>query len=179
MQKRVLVPRPIDHLPGTEEALAEAVEIHAVDLLRFVLSREISRVVGVADPGWRESGYERLIQVSVLLDGGLPASLSGGNLRHPSNQLIVYGAEATLRCSIGYTSGGRLELLSDHGTETTEFPQCDVYAREIDAFAASVQSGTEPSASGEDGCRVVEVTSAIYESLRQNRVIEVDNEVGM
>lgn len=152
--------------------------VHALDLLRFILNREITHVVGVADSGWGESGYERLIQISALLDGGLPASLSGGNLPYPANQLAVYGSSATLRCtgSIGYTSGGRLDLVSGQGAEAIDFPECNIYAREVDAFAASIHSGAVPNASGEDGLRVVEITLAIYESIRQNRLIEVESE---
>lgn len=150
--------------------------IHAVDLLRFVLAREVTRVFAVADRGWYTSGLERILQVSLLMDGHLVASLSSGNMRYPLNDLVLYGSSAMLRCqgTIGNYGGGRLELVSDRGTQATDFDRCDAYEREVDAFARSVSEGSEPNASGVDGLRVAQVTAGIYDSLRRQLPVEIE-----
>lgn len=149
--------------------------VHAVDLLRFVLDREITHVSAMADAGWFASGIERIMQVCALMEGHLVASISAGVMPYPSNDLVLYGSVATLRCqgTIGNYGGGRIELVSDQGTEVMEFDRCDVYAREVDAFAQSVSEGSEPNASGEDGLRVARVTTGIYDSLRWQRLVEM------
>jgi 1,5-anhydro-D-fructose reductase (1,5-anhydro-D-mannitol-forming) len=147
--------------------------VHAVDLLRFVLEREITHVFALADASWYVSRRERLMQVSLLMEGQRVGSLSAGNLRYPANELVLYGELATLRCSgsIGNFGGGRIELISDQGVHKTEVDPCDVYVREVDSFADSVQAGIEPNASGYDGLQVVKVTSGVYESLRSRSLV--------
>lgn len=149
--------------------------VHAVDLLRFVLQREITHVSAVADRGWYDNGLERIIQVSLLMDRHLVGSISSGAMRYPSNDLALYGSSAMLRCqgTIGNYGGGRLELVSDQGARATDFDRCDVYEREVDAFAQSVSEGSRPNASGEDGLRVTQATVAIYDSLRRQHLVEL------
>ncbi len=147
--------------------------VHAVDLLRFVTGKEIIEVTAVADAEWDRSGAERLVQVSMRMQGHVIASLSAGQMRYPANDLVLYGTVSTLRCtgSIGYQMGGRIELVSDRGSHVMDMGACDPYVRQIDAFAQSVVTGTEPNASGWDGLRAVEVTQAIYESLRTRSIV--------
>jgi 1,5-anhydro-D-fructose reductase (1,5-anhydro-D-mannitol-forming) len=147
--------------------------VHAVDLLRFILEKEITHVFALTDDGWSASGLERLIQVSLLLEGHLVGSVSSGTMKYPMNRLVLYGTSATLYCSgsIGNYGGGRLELISDKGVQTTNVEVCDVYEREVDAFADSVKRGIEPEGSGCDGLRMAEVTAGVYESLRTQSLI--------
>jgi 1,5-anhydro-D-fructose reductase (1,5-anhydro-D-mannitol-forming) len=149
---------------------------HAVDLLRFVLGREITHVFALADTSWDVSGSEQIIQVSLLMTDHRAASLSAGNLKYPSNQLVLYGTLTTLRCtgSIGYTDRGRLELISEKEGIQNDFEKCDVYVKEVDSFVESVQAGVEPNASGYDGLQVDKVTSGIYESLRSKRLVALN-----
>lgn len=153
--------------------------IHAIDLLRYISGQEILNLCAFGDKSWYSSGTEKLIQASLYLGNGIVSSLSGGMMKYPFNNLIVYGTKATVRCngSLGYYGGGRLELISDLGTQTTEFPNCDVYAREIEAFAESIQFDKEPNASGRDGLRAVEVVTGIYESLKTRSSVNLENEI--
>jgi len=150
--------------------------VHAVDLLRFISGREITHVSAVADANWDVSGFERIVQVSLLMTDHRVASLCAGGLKYPSNQLVLYGTSATLRCSgsIGYTDRGRLELISEKEGIQKDFEKCDVYVKEVDSFVESVQAGVEPNASGYDGLQVAKVTSGIYESLRSKRLVALN-----
>ena len=145
--------------------------VHAIDLLRYVSGQEVSSLAAFSDKNWKATGSERLIQASMYLSEGSVASLSAGMMKYPSNGLTVYGTQATICCSgsLGYLGGGRLEMISDSGTQVTEFPQCDVYLREIESFTESVRLNKEPNASGIDGLQAVKVTTGIYDSLK-NRI---------
>ena len=149
---------------------------HAIDLLRFISGREITHVFAVADASWDVSGFDQIIQASLLMTDHRVASLSAGNLKYPSNQLVLYGTLATLRCtgSIGYTDRGRLELISDKGMTQREFEKCDVYVTQVDSFVESVRAGVEPNASGYDGLQCAKVTCGIYESIRNKRLVALN-----
>ena len=152
-----------------------ATGVHAVDLLHFVLQKEAMQVSALADDKWHSSRLERLIQVSVVLEGHVIALLSAGSMKYPQNHLVLYGSSATLRCtgSIGNYGGGEIEITSDEGKQVTEFSACDVYEREIDAFVEGLNSVDEISASGEDGYEVARVSEAVYESLKTRAVVEL------
>ena len=148
---------------------------HALDLLRFVLQREAIQLTAMADEAWRASGVERMIQVSLLLQGDLIATLSAGPMKYPQNQLILYGSAATMRCrgSIGNYGGGSLEVISAQGKQVTQFDRCDVYERELDAFFTGVNGGDDISARGEDGWETARVSEAVYESLKKQATVKL------
>jgi len=145
--------------------------VHAIDLLRYVTGREIERISALGDNGWYETGFEMMIQTAMTLQGGVPACLSAGGMKYPSNGFTIYGSDATLRCrgSLGYHGGGKIEIVSKAGSQIEEIDKCDPYVFELDAFFESVKQGSEPNASGIDGLRACEVTAAVYESLRTGK----------
>jgi len=148
---------------------------HAMDLLRFVLQRETIQLSAMADEAWRASGVERLIQVSLWLEGDLIATLSAGPMKYPQNALILYGSAATLCCrgSIGNYGGGALEVISDQGKQVTQFDRCDVYELELDAFFRGVNREDDTTAWGEDGWETARVSEAVYESLKKQATIKL------
>ena len=150
--------------------------VHVLDLLRFVLGKEVAEVSALAGEEWSRTGIERLIQVSLMMQGNLISQLSAGSMKYPQNHLVVYGSAATLRCtgSIGNYGGGLLEVTSDEGTETQHYGPCDVYEREMDTFVAGLNGGDDTSATGHDGYEAARVTEAVYESLKKGMTIKVD-----
>jgi 1,5-anhydro-D-fructose reductase (1,5-anhydro-D-mannitol-forming) len=153
---------------------------HALDLLRFVLKREVSQLSAMADDAWRVSKVERLIQISLLFEGHLIATLSAGPMKYPQNQLILYGSSATLHCqgSIGNYGGGSLEVISDQGNQVTQFDTCDVYERELDAFFHGVNGEDDTTAWGEDGWETARVSEAVYESLQKQATVKLLSTAG-
>jgi 1,5-anhydro-D-fructose reductase (1,5-anhydro-D-mannitol-forming) len=149
--------------------------VHSVDILRCVTGQEVSAVSAVADKGWQTSGAEQLIQTVMYLEGGAVVALSAGNMKYPSNRLVLCGTEATIRCtgSLGYLGGGRMEFESDEGVQVTEFPGCDVYVREMEAFAESIRLNKDPNASGLDGLQAVKITSGVYDALKTRSQVQI------
>jgi 1,5-anhydro-D-fructose reductase (1,5-anhydro-D-mannitol-forming) len=141
--------------------------VHAIDLLRYVTGCEVTQLAAAGDGRGVAYGEQNLL-VSANLGNGAVATIHGGNLPYPANELVVSGTAGTLRCtgSIGNYGGGRLELISAAGEQAQQLDRDNPYVRQCDDFAARVRAGAEPNASGVDGLRCAEVTDAIYASVR-------------
>jgi predicted dehydrogenase len=148
--------------------------VHAVDLLRFVTSSEIIQLAAVRDIHNGPHGEQNML-VSARLSNGAVASVHGGNLPYPENELVVSGTAGTLRCrgSIGNQGGGRLEIITAAGEEARQVERHDVYLRQCDDFVARLREGRDPDASGVDGLRCAEVTDAVYASARTGTLTSV------
>jgi 1,5-anhydro-D-fructose reductase (1,5-anhydro-D-mannitol-forming) len=68
---------------------------------------------------------------------------------------------------------GSLAIPAAGGQTTLETSSYDAYARTIAAFEEAVTAGRDPSPSGLDGLRSVELTTAIAEALRTGRTMPV------
>ena len=109
------------------------------------------------------------------LDDGSIATVLGGNLPRPLNEVVISGTTGTLRCtgSVGNQGGGILELsVGDEDTATTFEPD-DVYIRECDAFVESVLAGRVPDASGIDGLWTARIVDALYSSAASGQQVQV------
>jgi predicted dehydrogenase len=148
--------------------------VHAIDLLRFVTGCEVTHVAAVGDDNGVPYGEQNLL-VSAKLSNGAIASIHGGNLPYPANELVVSGTTGTLRCtgSIGNYGGGLLEISTAAGEQADRMQRHDPYLRQCDDFVIRARAGTEPNASGVDGLRCAEVTEAIYASARSGALTRV------
>jgi 1,5-anhydro-D-fructose reductase (1,5-anhydro-D-mannitol-forming) len=148
--------------------------VHAVDLLRFITGREIANVAARSDRH-ADGGVEQLLAAVMDLDDGSIATVLGGNLPRPLNEVVISGTTGTLRCtgSVGNQGGGILELsVGDEDTATTFEPD-DVYIRECDAFVESVLAGRVPDASGIDGLWTARIVDALYSSAASGQQVQV------
>jgi len=68
---------------------------------------------------------------------------------------------------------GTLDIVTEQGETTIETASYHAYRGAVMAFEDAVAAGREPSPSGLDGLRSVELTSAIAESLRDRRAVTV------
>ncbi|HTZ25650.1 MAG TPA: Gfo/Idh/MocA family oxidoreductase [Streptosporangiaceae bacterium] len=148
--------------------------VHAIDLLRSVTGAEVTAVTVAADDNGIAYGEQNLL-ASAKLSNGAIASIHGGNLPYPANELVICGTAGTVRCtgSVGNYGGGLLELITADGEEAQEVERHNVYARECDDFVARVRAGEDPNASGVDGLRCAEVTVAIYASARTGALTSI------
>jgi 1,5-anhydro-D-fructose reductase (1,5-anhydro-D-mannitol-forming) len=148
--------------------------VHAIDLLRFATGSEVTQVAAAGDDNGIPGGEQNML-ISARLSNGAIASIHGGNLSYPVNELVVSGTMGTLRCtgSIGNHGGGLLEIITAAGQEADRVERHNPYRRQCDDFATRVRAGTEPNASGVDGLRCAEVTAAIYASARSGALTSV------
>ena len=149
--------------------------VHAVDLLRFLTGREVTSVAARRDAN-ADGGVEQLLAAVLDLDDGSIATVLGGNLPRPLNEVVISGTKGTLRCtgSVGNHGGGVLELRVGDADETITIAAHDVYLRECDAFVESVLAGRDPDASGTDGLWTARIVDALYRSAASGTQVQVD-----
>lgn len=171
------------NLPGgwrTDPALAglgtlNNIGVHAFDLLRYLIGSEVSEVVALVDS---EPGYQVDTTALVLLrfeDGTLAYVNANQSVPNGRDDIVIYGTEGRVlgRNLSRPGRAGTLSFITRDGER--EFPATshDAYRRTIEAFADAVRGGRDPSPSGEDGLRSVELTTAIAVAIRERRVISL------
>jgi len=148
--------------------------VHSLDALRFVLGREVAAVSATADA----LPIEEILACVLRFEGGTLAYTDTSRVvpfAHTRNDLLVHGSLASDvgAGALGGRPTGRHEITSATGTRTTEMTGPDLYTAEVEEFVRCVREGGEPSATAIDGLRAVEITEAIYESIRTAREVRV------
>jgi predicted dehydrogenase len=151
--------------------------IHAIDLLRFVLDDEVESIMAMTDAERPPVGpvESRALAMLRFRRGTLATMRCVRGVHAPRNDLLLQGVTGSLTAhrTIDEATRGTLEV-SGADTLLTGVPAgTDMYALQAYAFADAVERGMEPDASGEDGLRMVEVATALYESARTGRVVVV------
>jgi 1,5-anhydro-D-fructose reductase (1,5-anhydro-D-mannitol-forming) len=159
--------------------------VHGLDVLRYILGDEVAEVTALTD---NEPGYQVDTTALILLrfaGGALGYVNANQSVSNPQDDIVIYGTKG--RVFLGNLSRpgreGLISVVTDAGPEATPADTLgssrDAYLRTIDAFAAAVQGageaggGADPSPSGVDGLRSVELTTAIAEALRDRRVVSL------
>ena len=150
--------------------------IHAIDLLRFVLDDEVTSITALtdADTSPIRPLETRALTLLRFARGTLATVRCARGVRAPANDLTVHGVEGALaaRRTIDEATRGTLEATGADARLSGVPAGSDMYALQAQAFAEAVQAGEDPNASGEDGLRMVEIATALYESARTGRTIQ-------
>jgi 1,5-anhydro-D-fructose reductase (1,5-anhydro-D-mannitol-forming) len=149
--------------------------VHAFDLIRFLLGAEVTEVTALTG---HEQGLLPETLALVLLryaSGALAYVNVNQSVAFPQADITVYGTRGrvTGRSCTRMNMAGRLDILTPDGETTLETASYHAYQGVVRAFEEAVLAGREPSPSGQDGLRSVELTDAIAESLRTRRTVPV------
>jgi 1,5-anhydro-D-fructose reductase (1,5-anhydro-D-mannitol-forming) len=149
--------------------------VHAFDLIRFLLGTEVTEVTALTG---HEHGLVPETVALVLLryaSGALAYVNVNQSVARPQADITVYGTKGRVigRSCTRMNMTGRLEILTPDSEITLETASYQAYRRVVTAFEEAVQGGHQPSPSGQDGLRSVELTDAIAESLRTRRTMPV------
>ena len=110
-------------------------------------------------------------------DGTIGTVCFGRRMPDTENDAMVYGSEGriALRSTIWETMRGELHVASEtvNLSESYEHDILTMYRLQTESFNRAVRNDVPFQASGEDGLRVVEVTSAIIESAGTGRSVKV------
>ncbi len=155
--------------------------VHIIDLLRALVDREVAAVQARATGATSEAPLESFGHVLLEFEGGAEGYISyGGSFELSRNDAVVYGEAGRLVAAdvVDVASAGTLHVAwrdngADLRTEIWRPDPVDHYRRQFEAFGRALYDGTDFHASGMDGLRVVEVTSAILESQRLGRRVAV------
>jgi 1,5-anhydro-D-fructose reductase (1,5-anhydro-D-mannitol-forming) len=149
--------------------------VHALDILRYLIGSEVSEVAAMMSS---EPGFEVDTTDLVLLrfrNGTLGQLNASQAVPHPRDDIALYGTEGRVLAP-NLSRPDRDSVMSFiTADDEREFPVSSrgSYLRTIEAFAEAVENGRDPSPSGEDGLRSVQLTTAIAESISQRRVVSL------
>jgi 1,5-anhydro-D-fructose reductase (1,5-anhydro-D-mannitol-forming) len=147
--------------------------VHAFDLIRYLLGAEVTEVTALVG---HEAGLAPETLALVLLrfgNGALAYVNVNQSVPQPQADITVYGTAGRVigRSCTRPNMTGTLSVLTEDGETTVGTSSYDAYCKAVAAFADAVREGREPSPSGLDGLRSVELTSAIAESVSAGRTV--------
>lgn len=143
--------------------------IHVADLLRAVLTDEVTEVSAMLRPG--ASAVEEAAQVIMRFASGAIGSMHVSWNAHPApdHQLTIFGSKGTLH----FDSATPLVLRLVSG-ELRELAMPGHVNDPCTAFVHSVESNSVPPVSGEDGRAALAIIVAAYESAAERRTVTVN-----
>jgi predicted dehydrogenase len=150
--------------------------VHLIDLIHWLTGREVSAVTAWADgPSARYPVEFLTLAVLELNDGTIGQVTCSRRLPHSRNHLTVYtpGARLTAEGVISMRGEGELLVGRNGAEDRVEMPLPNPYGAEIAAFSRAVQTGTPFAASGEDGLRVVQVTTRLIEAAEAGKTLSL------
>jgi 1,5-anhydro-D-fructose reductase (1,5-anhydro-D-mannitol-forming) len=145
---------------------------HLLDLVRFVSSREVISVCGVAD----ERPHEGVAGALLTLERGTIALVSSSDLRAGTrSDFTVLGSEGWLEVVGGTTPAHTRTRLHTEGGTTTSCEDDDrsPFWHELDDFQRAIRQRGSPAADGTDGLRNVELVEAVYKAIEEHRTVDL------
>jgi 1,5-anhydro-D-fructose reductase (1,5-anhydro-D-mannitol-forming) len=148
--------------------------VHALDILCYVVGREVVEVTAFADA----LPVDEIVACVLRFECGALAYMDTARVvpfASSRNDVLVYGTSASAIAlgTLGGRATGRLEITTGEGTVAEDVAGPDLYVQEIEEFSRCIREGGEPSASGLDGLRVVEITEALYASAHRRNAVRV------
>lgn len=151
-----------------------ALGVHMIDLLRFLVGREVTAVAAFSDGPEQGFPVEFLTAAVLRFEGGAIAELvSSRRLDYTDDDVTVYLDAARLRGAgtVSTEPVGVLELRTADGEEVRELPLRDLYALEAEACSAAVREGRDFDASAGDGVASTVILQALLESARSGQSV--------
>jgi len=152
--------------------------VHAVDLLRFLLGQEVTEVAAITDGQRQDQPLETVAALNLRFDRGTIATICCGRVLPDSkNDFILYGTDGRITgtTTLWEAQQGRVEMVSDSVNLSQTYPSDFLgnFVAQMEDFGRAVQEDRDPSATGLDGLRVVEITLAALRSAREGRAVKV------
>jgi predicted dehydrogenase len=151
---------------------------HVIDLLRFVLADEVEAVGSFHDHLVYDCEADDTALIHLRFRSGALGSISlGGGIPWGRNALELYSDTGAI---ISERSIGRVpdevRVRVFKGGAWTEYtaPNVDSFRTEVEAFLAAVAQGGETPVPGSEGRNDLAVVLAAYRSLRERRLVWLD-----
>ncbi|MGY1643182.1 Gfo/Idh/MocA family protein [Geodermatophilus sp. SYSU D00703] len=149
------------------------VGVHAYDLLRYLLDAEVVEATAVlhSEPGFP---VDTLALAVLRFDSGVLAYAHvDQSLPHPQQDLVVHGTDGRMlgRDVTRPHLTGTLTVAGRNGTSERSVSSDGAFVATVSAFADAVLRGEDPSPSGVDGLRSVELTTALARSAEERRTV--------
>ncbi|HOG17620.1 MAG TPA: Gfo/Idh/MocA family oxidoreductase [Syntrophales bacterium] len=154
---------------------------HRIDLLRFILGREVEEVSAFIGEHTEQRPFEEIAVAMLKFEKGLYGTAHFClNIPCGSNGLEVHGTKGSLFC-VNTTGqwfgggGGELIVKGEKGDHQQPFPKPNLYRSEVEDFNRCIKTGGEPAATGLDGLRTAEICIGMFESGRRGKTIKTED----
>jgi len=145
--------------------------VHCMDALRFVLSDEV-RTVSARAHYDSHSALEASAAVLLEFSGGMLGTVSVSARSPYQTHLEVAGENGRLSAQYAFTMERAVTVELRRGVElveSREVSNADVYAVQVDAFAAATEAGREFEIPGEEGVKNQLILDAAFRSVKSGR----------
>jgi 1,5-anhydro-D-fructose reductase (1,5-anhydro-D-mannitol-forming) len=143
-----------------------SIGVHVYDILRYLLSSEVETVSSLFDTP--RNVMETANLSTLRFANGVMAQVSVHEVTpHPHNDFVIYGSKGRLigRGMTRSRAGGEMHVIAADGTtRVKEYPAINAHEACVVDFSKAVLEDREPSATGVDGLRSVELTVAMAKS---------------
>ena len=156
--------------------------VHVFDLFRFLLREEAVEVFAMTDGQTTQQPLEHIATIALRMSSGVIAQVMCGRmLPDTQNDLALYGSDGRFatRETIWEARLGRAEVVGAtvSDSETYDYDYLANFVAELNDFRDALESGRDPSATGEDGLRATQITAAAIESAKTGKVVKVQERV--
>ncbi len=153
--------------------------VHAMDLLQFLMGQPITEVAAITDGQTPQKPLDEIAVMALrFANGALGTVCCGRRVPDSRNDAVVYGTggRVLLKDAVWEGLRGKLEVASDavNLEDSYEGDLLSLYRRQIQAFQRAVERDEDFDASGIDGLRIVQVTSAAIESASTGRAVKIE-----
>ena len=152
--------------------------VHVFDLFRFLLREEAVEVFAMTDGQTTQQPLEHIATIALRMSSGVIAQVMCGRmLPDTQNDLALYGSDGRFATkeTIWEARLGRAEAVGAtvNDSETYDYDYLANFVAELNDFRDALESGRDPSATGEDGLRATQITAAAIESAKTGKVVKV------
>ncbi|MGH9102467.1 MAG: Gfo/Idh/MocA family protein [Acidimicrobiales bacterium] len=149
--------------------------VHAYDLLRYLLGSEVSEVTAMLAS---EPGFDLDLTSLALMrfeNGALAYVNANQTVPNFRPDVVVYGSKGRIIFDnlSRPNREGTIEVLTEEGRTERPADSKTAYRKTVGDFTQAVLEGREPSPSGLDGLRSVELTDAMSTSAREGRLVRL------
>ena len=143
-----------------------SIGVHIYDILRYMLSAEVETVTALFDTP-RGVMEETNLSTLRFANGALVHVNINEKAPNPHNDFVIYGSKGRItgRGVTRSRASGELQVLTNDGkSRRTEYPVTNAHEACVISFSKSLLEGRDPSPSGIDGLRSVQLTEAMARS---------------
>lgn len=152
------------------------VGIHCLDALRYILDDEVARVAALGRGDGESGDVEAAAVVSLEFSRGTLAVLLNSIRSEYRTPLELVGEHASLRADNAFNVEApvTIELIRPgRPVERETVDNSDAYARQVDAFAATIEEDAPFPVPAEQGWRNQIVLDAAYRAMRTGAAVEL------
>jgi len=152
------------------------VGVHCIDLLRYLLDAEVTRVGAFVDTGSYPFPADISSTVMLMFESGAVGTVSVSFInKHPLNRIEIRGTEGSLvsEGTLWRDSTGRVSVETSRSKQTYEssVKVPDPYGLQIEHFAGCIKNDTDPLISGSEGFKDLAVCLAAYKAYETESIV--------